>query len=88
MPYLLQKYLYFPDAVHEIFAMAMLVRITFAASTNITFQYTAELFPTEVRGRGLSLQRMFGGIGSCLAPTVVFLVRFLRNQAIFKKSLK
>lgn len=54
--------------------MAMLVRITFAASTNITFQYTAELFPTEVRGRGLSLQRMFGAVGSCLAPTVVFLV--------------
>ncbi|GIY19744.1 organic cation transporter-like protein [Caerostris extrusa] len=64
------------NAEHEIFVMAMLVRITFAAGTNITFQYTAELFPTEVRGRGLSLQRMFGAIGSCLAPTVVFWTTF------------
>ncbi|GIX96736.1 solute carrier family 22 member 13 [Caerostris darwini] len=66
------------NAEHEIFVMAMLVRITFAAGTNITFQYTAELFPTEVRGRGLSLQRMFGAIGSCLAPTVVFLAEIDR----------
>lgn len=66
------------DAVNEVFVMAMLVRITFAAGTNITFQYTAELFPTEVRGRGLSLQRMFGAIGSCLAPTVVFLAEIDR----------
>ena len=49
----------------------------FAVSTafSLLYVYTSELFPTEVRNKGLGVTSVAARIGGILAPFVALLVR-------------
>ncbi|XP_023214063.1 carcinine transporter-like [Centruroides sculpturatus] len=56
-----------------ILALALIQRICITANYNIIIQYSAELCPTVLRGRGLAFLRLMGTLGLFLSPSVVYL---------------
>ncbi|UYV77392.1 hypothetical protein LAZ67_15000833 [Cordylochernes scorpioides] len=56
--------------------LTLLGRLAWAASYDVTLQYSAELLPTVVRGRGVAVQLMVGDLGNCVAPFVVYLTEY------------
>lgn len=66
------------DSSAATLAMAVITIVCFAGGYNITYQLASEIFPTEIRGRGVLLKRLFGDIGSCLGADVAYLVEYDR----------
>ncbi|XP_049517861.1 solute carrier family 22 member 3 [Dermacentor silvarum] len=58
--------------------MAVITIVCYAGGYNITYQLASEIFPTEIRGRGVLIKRLFGDIGSCLGADVAYLVEYDR----------
>ena len=51
----------------------------------ICLQYGSEIFPTVIRGQGVALCEIVGGIAIFISPLVVYLV-LLSNFTIYKFS--
>ncbi|XP_040061659.1 solute carrier family 22 member 7 [Ixodes scapularis] len=66
------------DSAGATLAMAVITIVCYAGGYNITYQLASEIFPTEIRGRGVLLKRLFGDIGSCLGADVAYLVEYDR----------
>ncbi|XP_064455835.1 solute carrier family 22 member 7-like [Ornithodoros turicata] len=66
------------DSSSATLAMAIITIVCYAGSYNISYQLASEIFPTEIRGRGVLLTRLFGDIGSCLGADVAYLVEYDR----------
>lgn len=58
---------------NAILALALIQRICITANYNIIIQYSAELYPTVLRGRGLAFLRLMGTLGLFLSPSIVYL---------------
>lgn len=61
------------DATNTYLSFALIQRVTLATIYNIIMQYSAELLPTVVRGRGLAFLRFMGTLGLYLSPSIVYL---------------
>ena len=57
---------------------AMFGRMFATGAYYICLQYASEIFPTSIRGSGLSACEIIGGIGLFMSPWIVYLVRNLR----------
>lgn len=66
------------DSSAATLAMAVITIVCYAGGYNITYQLASEIFPTEIRGRGVLIKRLFGDIGSCLGADVAYLVEYDR----------
>ncbi|KAL3219871.1 hypothetical protein MRX96_005632 [Rhipicephalus microplus] len=66
------------DSSAATLVMAVLSIVCYAGGYNITYQLASEIFPTEIRGRGVLIKRLFGDIGSCLGADVAYLVEYDR----------
>lgn len=64
----------FLDATKTYLSFALIQRVTLATIYNIIMQYSAELLPTVLRGRGLAFLRFMGTLGLYLSPSIVYLV--------------
>lgn len=53
--------------------LALAQRVTLTVIYNIIIQYSAELFPTVLRGRGLAFLRFVGTLGLYLSPSIVYM---------------
>ena len=53
---------------------AMFGRMFATGAYYICLQYASEIFPTSIRGSGLSLCEIIGGIGLFMSPWIVYLV--------------
>ncbi|XP_013787158.1 carcinine transporter-like [Limulus polyphemus] len=60
--------------------LALVMRVTITTEYNIIMQYSAEIYPTSLRGRGLAVLRVMGTLGLYLSPTIVYLA--LHNPAL------
>ena len=49
-------------------------RMTIAAAYFVCLQYASELIPTVLRGRGVALCEVAGGVAIILSPGIVYLV--------------
>ncbi|GAB6031982.1 hypothetical protein CHUAL_010360 [Chamberlinius hualienensis] len=58
--------------------LAVAARLMVTAMMNIFMQYKAELFPTVVRGQGMSFAHLVGFIGSMSSPFIVYLGHYCR----------
>ena len=56
---------------------AMFGRMFATGAYYICLQYASEIFPTSIRGSGLSACEIIGGIGLFMSPWIVYLVRNL-----------
>jgi len=56
-------------------SLAMFGRMFATGAYYICLQYASEIFPTSIRGSGLSACEIVGGIGLFLSPWIVYLVR-------------
>ena len=66
---------------HAVTALAILGKLFAAGSFNLTYVYTAELFPTEVRHLGLGVCAMIGRLGGILSSfTGTILVIVTENK--------
>ena len=66
---------------------AMFGRMFATGAYYICLQYASEIFPTSIRGSGLSLCEIIGGIGLFMSPWIVYLVSILlriERSGIFK----
>ena len=55
----------------------------------MVYVYCPELFPTEVRGQGLSFATVMGSFGSLLAPIITdLMVRQTQNSNLHEKIYK
>ena len=61
-------------------SVGLIGRMTVNGAYFICLQYGSEIFPTVIRGQGIALCEIVGGIAIFLSPTVVYLVRVLRYQ--------
>lgn len=61
------------DATKTYLSFALIQRVTLATIYNIIMQYSAELLPTVLRGRGLAFLRFMGTLGLYLSPSIVYL---------------
>lgn len=66
------------DSSAATLVMAVISIVCYAGGYNITYQLASEIFPTEIRGRGVLIKRLFGDIGSCLGADVAYLVEYDR----------
>ena len=55
-------------------SIALVGRFFATGAYFVCLQYASELFPTSIRGAGLSACEIFGGIGLLLSPWIVYLV--------------
>ena len=53
---------------------AMFGRMFATGAYYICLQYASEIFPTSIRGSGLSACEIIGGIGLFMSPWIVYLV--------------
>ena len=56
---------------------AMFGRMFATGAYYICLQYASEIFPTSIRGSGLSACEIIGGIGLFMSPWIVYLVRII-----------
>ena len=54
--------------------VALVGRFFATGAYYVCLQYASELFPTSIRGAGLSACEVFGGVGLLLSPWIVYLV--------------
>lgn len=64
------------DSSAATLTMAVITIVCFAGGYNISYQLASEIFPTEIRGRGVLLTRLFGDVGSLLGANIAYLVEF------------
>ena len=53
---------------------ALMGRMTIAAAYFVSLQYASELIPTVVRGRGVAMCEVVGGVGILISPAIVYMV--------------
>lgn len=53
--------------------VALLSRMTVTGTFFICLQYASEIFPTVIRGKGVALCEIVGGIAIFLSPTIIYL---------------
>ncbi|CAG0881073.1 unnamed protein product [Darwinula stevensoni] len=63
------------DAVVETLVLYLIAKFAIAASFLIIYPFAGELYPTEVRGKGIGFSGYIGGLGVCIIPFVNFLGR-------------
>lgn len=61
------------DAIKTHLGLALIQRVTITIVYNVIMQYSAELLPTVLRGRGLAFLRLMGTLGLYLSPSIVYL---------------
>ncbi|XP_071035046.1 carcinine transporter [Parasteatoda tepidariorum] len=61
------------DATNTYLGLALIQRVTITIVYNVIMQYSAELLPTVLRGRGLAFLRVMGTLGLYLSPSIVYL---------------
>ncbi|KAG8182445.1 hypothetical protein JTE90_012459 [Oedothorax gibbosus] len=61
------------DAIKTYLGLALIQRVTITIVYNVIMQYSAELLPTVLRGRGLAFLRLMGTLGLYLSPSIVYL---------------
>ncbi|KAF8789848.1 Carcinine transporter like protein [Argiope bruennichi] len=61
------------DAIKAHLGLALIQRVTITIVYNVIMQYSAELLPTVLRGRGLAFLRLMGTLGLYLSPSIVYL---------------
>ena len=54
--------------------VALIARFFATGAYYLCLQYASELFPTSIRGAGLSACEVFGGVGLLISPWIVYLV--------------
>ena len=54
--------------------VALVGRFFATGAYYVCLQYASELFPTSIRGAGLSACEVFGGVGLLISPWIVYLV--------------
>ena len=54
----------------------LLGRLNITAAFFISLQYASEIFPTVIRGRGVALCEMAGGLAVLVSPGVVHLEKY------------
>ena len=59
-------------------SIALIGRFFATGAYFVCLQYASELFPTSIRGAGLSACEVFGGVGLLLSPWIVYLVRLCK----------
>jgi len=62
-------------------SVGLIGRMTVNGAYFICLQYGSEIFPTVIRGQGIALCEIVGGIAIFLSPTVVYLVSDLQFQS-------
>ena len=62
--------------------IALIGRLFATGAYYVCLQYASELFPTSIRGAGLSACEVFGGVGLLISPWIVYLVGFLENRCL------
>lgn len=62
-----------PDSPNTYLSLALIQRVTLTVVYNVIMQYSAELLPTVLRGRGLAFLRFMGTLGLYLSPSIVYL---------------
>jgi len=65
-----------PDMESLRMSSAMFGRMFATGAYYICLQYASEIFPTSIRGSGLSLCEIIGGIGLFMSPWIVYLAKF------------
>jgi len=53
--------------------VALIARMTANGAFNVCLQYSSEIFPTVIRGKGVALCEIVGGAAIFLSPTIVYL---------------
>ncbi|XP_054712803.1 carcinine transporter-like [Uloborus diversus] len=61
------------DYTKTYLGLALIQRVTLTIVYNVIMQYSAELLPTVLRGRGLAFLRLMGTLGLYLSPSIVYL---------------
>ncbi|GIX68620.1 carcinine transporter, partial [Caerostris extrusa] len=61
------------DAIKTYLGLALIQRVTITIVYNVIMQYSAELLPTVLRGRGLAFLRLMGTLGLYISPSIVYL---------------
>jgi hypothetical protein len=68
-------YGFVPEDWHLVsLTVALVGRMTVTAAYFICLQYSSEIFPTVIRGQGIALCEIVGGVAIFLSPSVVYLV--------------
>ena len=63
-----------PDQTLVRLVSALMGRMTIAAAYFVSLQYASELIPTVVRGRGVAMCEVVGGVGILVSPAIVYMV--------------
>jgi len=70
-------YGFVPDHLPRVsLTVGLIGRMTVNGAYFICLQYSSEIFPTVIRGQGIALCEIVGGIAIFLSPTVVYLAKF------------
>ena len=56
------------------FAFALIGRMFITSAYYIALQYGPEIYPTEIRGRGVAMSETLGGIAIFTSPLIVYTV--------------
>jgi len=64
------------DLTHVALTLALLGRMFATGAYYICLQYSSEIFPTAIRGSGMSACEIVGGIGLFISPWIVYLAKF------------
>merc|ERR1719209_1510513 len=69
-------YGFIPDDLPRVsLTVGLIGRMTVNGAYFICLQYSSEIFPTVIRGQGIALCEIVGGIAIFLSPTVVYLAK-------------
>jgi len=70
-------YGFIPDDLPRVsLTVGLIGRMTVNGAYFICLQYSSEIFPTVIRGQGIALCEIVGGIAIFLSPMVVYLAKF------------
>lgn len=70
-------YAFVPPAMESLrMSSAMFGRMFATGAYYICLQYASEIFPTSIRGSGLSACEIIGGIGLFMSPWIVYLAKY------------